>query len=237
MRRAFIGVVCGLKSEAAAARAALRSLGRGSDRLAVGISGANAARAEQIARGYAAQGAAALVSVGVSGGLAPHLEAGDLILGERVRVADGREFGCDPLLLEALALEAEGLSGARAVLFGSDEIVATPRAKAALFDRHGCVAVDMESHGVARAAQAAGTPFAAIRAIADPASRALPRAALNAVGPDGGTRVLPVLIECARRPSDFPALLRLGADSEAALKSLRGGLDRLFRRLFLSLDL
>jgi hypothetical protein len=95
----------------------------------------------------------------------------------------------------------------------------------------------MESHGAARAARTSGVPFAAVRAIADPASRALPPAALNAVAPDGSTKTLSVLMACAKAPGQFPALLQLGADSEAALKALRRDLGGLFRRLLFSLDL
>jgi len=76
-----------------------------------------------------------------------------------------------------------------------------------------------------------------VRSIADPASRALPAAALNAVAPDGSTKVFSVLIACAKAPEDFPALLRLGADSEKALRTLRRDLGGLFRRLLFSLDL
>ncbi|MEX0644518.1 MAG: hypothetical protein WD076_04365, partial [Parvularculaceae bacterium] len=82
-----------------------------------------------------------------------------------------------------------------------------------------------------------GVPFAAIRAIADPANRALPAAALNAVAPDGSMKILTVLIASAKAPGEFPALLKLGADSEKALKTLRRDLGGLFRRLLFSLDL
>jgi crotonobetainyl-CoA:carnitine CoA-transferase CaiB-like acyl-CoA transferase len=124
-----------------------------------------------------------------------------------------------------------------AVLFGADSIIASPEEKARLFASYGAVAVDMESHGAARAAKAAGVPFLAIRAIADPAERALPKAALGAVGEDGRPRVPATLLECAKRPQDFPALLQLGRDSDAALKTLGGSLDRLFAALLLRLDL
>ncbi|HXI88235.1 MAG TPA: hypothetical protein VNH64_12305, partial [Parvularculaceae bacterium] len=140
-------------------------------------------------------------------------------------------------LLAELELEGGALPLERAILFGSDEIIASAREKARLFERYGAVAVDMESHGAARAARSAGVPFAAIRAIADPASRALPPSALNAVAPDGSTKTLSVLWECAKAPGQFPALLQLGSDSEAALKTLRNNLDGLFRRLLFSLDL
>ncbi|MFQ5562221.1 MAG: hypothetical protein ACE5FO_01505 [Parvularculaceae bacterium] len=122
-------------------------------------------------------------------------------------------------------------------LFGSDEIVETVEKKAALFANHGCLAVDMESHGAARAAGRAGVPFLAIRAVADPSDRALPEAALNAVADDGSTRTFATLAAAVRDPKQFPELMKLGADSRAALKTLRRSLGPLFGRLFLALDL
>jgi nucleoside phosphorylase len=124
-----------------------------------------------------------------------------------------------------------------AVLLGADSIIASAEDKARLFASYGAVAVDMESHGAARAAKAADVPFAAIRAIADPAGRALPKAALGAVAMDGSTRVIATLLKCAKAPGDFPALLLLGRDSGAALKTLGRSLDRLLGGLLLGLDL
>ncbi|MGE0409392.1 MAG: phosphorylase [Amphiplicatus sp.] len=228
----FIGVVCGLKSEAAAVRAAARA-----PSIRIAVAGASAARAEAMAMGLARDGAAAILSVGVSGGLDPALRAGDLLLGALVLTKSGEEFTATGSLLAALELESASTPMRRATLFGADEIVASARAKARLFERYGAAAVDMESHGAARAARIANIPFTAIRAVADPASRALPAAALNAIAPDGSAKTFSILMECAKQPRDFPALLRLGADSGAALKSLRGGLGGLFRRLSFSLDL
>lgn len=228
----FIVIICGLKSEAAVVRAKAPA-----GKVRIGISGANAKRAEDIAAGFCREGARAVISVGVSGGLAPHLTTGDLILGETVRTKSGEEFFASRNLIASLETAGLTVSMQHATVFGSDAIIASAREKARLFERYGAAAVDMESHGAARAARAAGVPFAAVRAIADPASRALPSAALNAVRPDGGTRTFSVLLECAKAPRQFPALLQLGSDSNKALRSLSDSLDGLFDRLCFSLDL
>ncbi|MHA7873457.1 MAG: nucleoside phosphorylase-I family protein, partial [Hyphococcus sp.] len=89
----------------------------------------------------------------------------------------------------------------------------------------------------ARAAAQNKTPFIAIRAIADPADRALPPAALKAIAPDGGTRTFATLVAAFGDPKQFPALMKLGADNAAALKTLRRDLGPLFGALFLSFDL
>ena len=62
-----------------------------------------------------------------------------------------------------------------------------PQEKRALYLETGALAVDMESHIVARIGAARGLPVAAIRVITDPARRALPQAALAAVRPNGTT--------------------------------------------------
>ena len=231
----FIGVICGLKSEAEAVSASVENNSvRG--KIRTGVSGANAARAEEIARDFCTQGASAIISVGVSGGLDPALKPGDLIIGETIIADDGSVYGADNYLLSIIREQAP--EGAKfAALFGADEIIDSAMKKSALFNNHGAVAVDMESHGAARAATRAGAPFIAIRAIADPADRALPKAALEAVAPDGSTRIFKTLGAALRDPQQFPELMKLGSDSAAATKTLRRSLGPLLARLFLCFDL
>ena len=225
----FIGVVCGLQSEAKAVRAACEDA-----HIRIGVSGANAVRAEEIARDFCKKGARMVLSVGVSGGLDPALKPGDLLIGESVRFPSGATYAPDPDLVQALV---HGAPGARAaLLYGSDEIVADASGKALLFNAFGAAAVDMESHAVAKAAMENGATMIAIRAIADPADRAMPPAALNAVAPDGSTRVMKTLGAALRDPKQLPALMKLGADSEAALKTLRRDLGPILKRLFDELD-
>ena len=228
----FIGIICGLKSEAQAVAAVVDSA-----KIRVGVSGANAARAEEIAQGFCGEGATAIVSIGVSGGLDPALQPGDLIFGRHVIGDDGARYDCDPHLSDVLRDDLASRNAKTGALFGSDDIIESAARKAALFQTHGCLAVDMESHGAARAASQHKVPFLAIRAIADPADRALPKAALGAVAPDGSTLVLKTLGAALRDPKQFPELLKLGADSAAATKTLSRDLGLLFGSLFLSLDL
>jgi len=253
---AFIAVICGLKSEAAVVRETV-----GGEKVRIGISGADAARAYELARVACQDGAAAVISVGVSGGLDPALAPGDLVIGNEVIADDsGEHYPADKYLLKTIqsaysreggnpgprgSASAAGDPGFRrdergratGVLFGSDVIIQSAKHKAALFYNHGAIAVDMESHGCARAAAKFSTPFIAIRAIADPATRALPKAALGAVAPDGSTRVLKTLFEALKAPGQFPALMQLGSDSEKALATLRRELPAMFERLFETLDL
>ncbi|GJL93921.1 MAG: purine phosphorylase [Hyphococcus sp.] len=228
----FVGVICGLKSEAQA----VASTGEQS-KLRIGVSGANASRAEELAAEFCEVGASAILSVGVSGGLDPALKPGDLVIGERVIADEGSVWTADSYLTGILKEEIEQSAAKMGALFGSDQIIDSAQRKAALFQNHNALAVDMESHGAARAAVHMGVPFLAIRAIADPAGRALPPAALGAVAPDGSTRAFKTLGAALRDPKQFPELMKLGADSAAATKTLRRDLGPIFCRLFLGLDL
>jgi hypothetical protein len=80
----------------------------------------------------------------------------------------------------------------------------------------------MESHIAAAYADEAGLPFAALRVISDPAHRALPALARNALKPNGEIDLRKVLRGVARNPRALRALVSTGIDFNRALKSLRG---------------
>jgi hopanoid-associated phosphorylase len=209
-----IGVVTGLRAEA-------RCLG-GLD-LAVACSGGRPARARAEAERLVAEGAAGLVSFGLAGGLSPALASGDLVLAGAVVVPGGGRLATDPVWRSRLSALIATASAAprQAAVAGSDRLLATIVAKRALFEATGALAVDMESHAVAEAAQREGLPFVVLRAIADRADETLPRAAGVALGPGGEIRPLLVARALLRRPGELPALLRLGRQSRAALAVLR----------------
>jgi nucleoside phosphorylase len=108
-------------------------------------------------------------------------------------------------------------------LVGVDSIVATSADKAALQRATGAIAVDMETHRAARAAQRHGLPFAAARVISDAAHRTLPPAARVGMRADGGVDVAAVLRSLVLSPWQVPALIRTGLEAEAAFRSLLRG--------------
>ena len=260
-------VVTGIAAEARIARApgvtVLIGAGR-LDRLAAELEAAIAG------------GARRLLSFGVAGALAPHLEPGDLVVG-RALIDGATRTPCDPpwsaAMMNGLARaqsslragrsnpEIETIAGPRigmagaalergdikprqsargttsgllrsarndgwamrtffADVAGADAPVAGPAAKAALHALTGAAAVDMESAVVARAAARHRLPFAILRAIADPAHRALPPAALVAMRADGGIDLAAMLGALAREPRQLPALARLALDARRAFAAL-----------------
>jgi nucleoside phosphorylase len=206
---ARLGIVAGLRSEARLFAAA--------SPYPVAAAGGSAARAEAAARALAERGATTLVSVGLAGALVPGLAPGDLILCDAVVLPDGGRVAATPI----------DLPGTRGAIAGSDAMVTDAAAKAALAARTGALAVDMESHGVARAAAALGLPLVVARVVADPAARAVPPAAQSGMAPDGTTRPLAVALALLRRPQDLPGLLRLAGDAAAGLATLRRVAERL----------
>jgi nucleoside phosphorylase len=116
---------------------------------------------------------------------------------------------------------AEMIPGARhGPIFGVNSVVFDPNDKRRLHALTGAVAVDMESHLVARLAASHGLAFAAVRVIIDPAHRTVPPAALLAMTPGGSTDVSAMLWEILARPSQVSLLMRLAADAIAARAAL-----------------
>jgi len=192
---------------------------------------AEALRARREATALLEAGAELLVSFGVAGGLDPALVPGDLLLAEKIVDAKGRSYAADSAARGELLSALDGERVREGTLLGTDEVVATPDAKTRLFAESGAAALDMESLPLAEAAAEAGRPFIAVRAVADPAGRAIPGAALAALGKDGRVDFARLLAALARRPGDlagFPALARDSARAKAALGRAALGLARAF---------
>ena len=96
---------------------------------------------------------------------------GDRGHGRRCALA-GRAFRSTKNRSQRIALGRRRV--VRGGLAGVEEVVVAQACKAALRSETGAAAVDMESHIAAAYAAEAGLPFAALRVISDPASRALP---------------------------------------------------------------
>lgn len=210
-----IGIITGLTAEAKLAR-------RLSPRVVA--SGGRSDIAADLVAQLIAEGAEAILSFGIAGGLSPALSPGQLIVALSVHCPDGQTIEADHDLRAAIAQRLDDRAEL-GPLVGRDKILASLAEKVACA-AHG-IAVDMESHIAARAAVVAGLPFAAIRSIADPASRALPRAALVGLNPDGSVALGAVLASIAKTPGQIPALLRVARDTKHAMAGLVVATDRL----------
>jgi adenosylhomocysteine nucleosidase len=218
-----VGVLTGLAFEARLARSLARQSDTPQPAPAIRCAAASAERAAEEAAALCREGLAGLLSFGIAGGLDPSLPAGSLILATEIRSVAGERIACDAAWLGRVEAKAAGyLTFRPAALAAGQSAVASPAAKATLFSETGAAAVDMESLAAARAASAAGIPFLALRAIADPAERGLPWAALAPLDGEGRPRPLRVMGRLAARPWELPALLRLGLEAKRAERALAG---------------
>jgi len=159
-----------------------------------------------------------VISIGLGGALSPHLKVGDVVIGERV-IAGAEIHPCDSKWRVLLA--ARTGSAHQGAITGSDSVIASAAAKAALFHASGgALVVDMESQVAARFAARRNLPLAVLRVISDDASHALPPAALVAMQPDGGIAISRVLWSLAKNPLQLPALIRTGKGSSKAFAEL-----------------
>ncbi|WP_292509985.1 phosphorylase [Methylobacterium sp.] len=189
--------------------------------IAVAGAGGNPLRLRTMLDGRAPAGLRAVVSFGIAGGLDPGLKPGDVIVASGIAARSCR-YDTDPAVTARLreTLGRSGFRAAHAELAGVDEAVLSVAGKAALRNSTGAAAVDMESHVAAAFALRHGLPFAAVRAVCDPADRALPAFVATALKPNGDPDILAVLAAVIGRRASIGDLVRLARDSSAAFGTL-----------------
>jgi adenosylhomocysteine nucleosidase len=198
------GFVVGLAAEA---RIAARS------GFPVRAGGSTPSGAAEAASRLVREGATALISFGLAGGLDPALRPGMVVVPETV-LSGGQAFHADA----ALTARFGGFTGHR--LLAGETVATDAAAKRGLLAATGAQAIDLESGAVARVAASHGLPFAVVRAICDPAERDLPPAALVALDQAGAVGLLAVLRSVLWQPGQIPALLTLASDAARARRSL-----------------
>ncbi len=215
-----IGVVTGLASEAAVIAAMLDD---NDAPTRVVCAGADATRAAVLSRQLVGEGAGALLSFGIAGGLAPDIASGELILAERVCGSGREDYACDARWRAAVAARlSEAMVAFRGgAILGSARMLRSAADKESAHRESACLAIDMESAAVAAIAAESGLPFLAVRAVADRASDTLPSLVENAVKPNGRPAVGRAVAALLRHPSEIPATLRLARQTELALARLR----------------
>jgi adenosylhomocysteine nucleosidase len=154
---------------------------------------------------------AIVYSAGFAGALDPSLKVGEVLRpGRIVNAGDG---------------SSEILGGADGVLvtFGS---VASPAQKKSLRESFGARAVDMESAAVARAAEARGIAFEAVKVISDASDFKLPSME-QFVDPKGRFSEWRFAFFVAVRPWMWGRVIRLARNSSRASRALCAALRKL----------
>jgi len=113
-----------------------------------------------------------IISAGFAGGLGAELKRNDLVMADALLDADGSRLRVD-LKIEPAALEqTPGVHVGPLVTV--DRIIRLPKEKRALGEKHGALAVDMESYAVAEVCRLRQERFLAIRIISDTVDDELP---------------------------------------------------------------
>lgn len=208
-----IGIVVGMTTEA---RLVQRT------GCAVAAGGGTPVGARRMAQRLADDGATALISFGVAGGLDPALPPGSLLI-PRCVLFQGTRYVCDDAF--SAALEGQRVD---CVLAG-EAIVASAAEKARLWRETGASAIDLESGAVAEVAAMRAIPFAVMRAVCNSATRDLPSAAIDALDECGRIAPMKMAGILARHPGQIPGLIALGIDAARARKALIRGAESLGR--------
>jgi len=211
-----LAALTGLASEARILARAAAGAGEGIE-VVTAVGGADPEQARQEAARLVAAAPDLLVSFGLAGGLVDGLAPGDAVCPAEARLPEGERVTADPAWRAAVRA-AWGQPLADCPVAGRDAPATTPAAKRALAEASGACIVDMESHILAEAARRAGVPCLVLRAVCDPAGRAVPAALLRLIDPRGRLRwrQLPTVL---RHPG---ATLTLARDSRRATATLRG---------------
>ena len=175
--------------------------------------------APSLARAMAA-GCGGLISFGVAGGLVPDLKPGTCVIGSAILADEGERETDARWASRLMKIIPDAVHGP---IVGVREPIAHASAKRALHKQTGAIAVDMESHVVARAAARHGVPLAAIRVVVDPVERTIPRSALAGARADGTIDPLAVIHSLIRYPRDLAGLIRMSLDARAARATLVRG--------------
>lgn len=205
-------VIVGMKREAACAA------GEGVTTL---CSGADVARLRRRLDALEGTDFSAVVSFGLAGGLDHALRPGHIVVADAVVSGESRR-DTHSRLSSALTkgAAAAGCNVSQGAIIGVDAPAMHHSAKAALRESAQAVAVDMESHLAARFAARHGLPFAALRAISDPAGAALPALVKVALRPDGRLAPGAILTSLWHEPRQIAMLPGLAGDSRRAFAAL-----------------
>jgi len=158
-----------------------------------------------------------IVSFGVCGGLSPKLRAGDCVIASSIHGVN-QAWPADKAWTKRLA---ELIPNAVvAPMLGVDAAVSEVKEKRRLFETHGAVAVDMESHLAASIASVHGVPFVSVRVVVDDAYCRVVASAMAGRRADGSVSAAGVLSALGARPTEVVPLIRLAARAHSARSTL-----------------
>jgi adenosylhomocysteine nucleosidase len=179
-----------------------------------------------------------LISTGFCGGVAPELQAGDVVVAEHIVIATEGGFGEIPVLFSSIGqtfVEHQTAGGKRVIggTFVTTAAITSKRHLAGILPGHyTSPVVEMESGAIAIIAAEHTIPLLAIRAVSDTAAEELGFSLDEFCDPEmRRIRLYNVLRTVLRKPRIIPQLVRLAFSSRTAAQSLTAALSRLFSAL------
>ena len=166
----------------------------------------------------------ALVSFGFAGGLTADLARGTLVIGTEVVYEDASKRLApaqrDLVRQFEAAADAEELPVRQGILVTTRHLVHDPIAKSELTGRSGACAVDMETAAIVEAAQEAGLPWVAVRAIVDNMWEPLPATCLTVLRRDVSVAAGRLIQAICRSPQLLWHFRRLAGNMATARRHL-----------------
>jgi nucleoside phosphorylase len=178
-----------------------------------------------------------LLICGFAGGLSEGLRPGDILIGGNVLDASaeyeqGKLFVADADLFEAAeSVRTVGYRAYTGTLVTVDTVATTPAEKIALRHSAFADAVDMETAGAARVAEAREVPWLSIRAITDGVQDELPFDFNAFTDEDGNPDRNEIIRATLSQPWKIPSLIRLGTRSSLAANNLAHFLNAFLQQL------
>lgn len=176
-----------------------------------------------------------LISSGFCGGIAPELQAGDVVVAKQIIISNESGFEEIPLLLSSIGqklVASQAAIGKRVVggVFVSTSTITSKRRLAGMLsDIYPNPVVEMESGAIAIIAAENNIPLLAIRAVSDSAAEELGFSLDEFCDSDmRHIRPYKVLLTALRKPRIIPQLVRLSRSSRRAAESLTATFSSLF---------
>jgi len=149
-----------------------------------------------------------VVSAGLAGGLSPEVKRHDVVMADHLVGPAGRRLALE------LRVDPDSLASLPGVHVGTllsvDEVVRLPEEKHALHEKHGAMAVDLETFAAAEVCRRRHVRFLAVRVISDPVDETLPPDVQRLLDqPTTPARLGAALGSVWRRPSSVKDLWRL----------------------------
>ncbi len=196
--------------------------------LSISISGIGRDNAYKNAKIAITKGASCLISSGTATALSPHIKIGDIII-PNIIISSNKEKlyipYCNKVIENLKKIKSPRIFCGP--LLETDKVLVNSQDKIILYQNTGCIAADMESAGILKAANEANLPFVCIRAVSDSLNMNIPQWLLISLKKDGNISFSLLIKGFLCNLNEFHQLIKLAVGFFKAKKSLRYIMSRI----------